>query len=152
MTRVLVISDSHGNLGDLIEIYEKSKADIIIFSGDCDLDLEYFIHIYKNINYIAVKGNCDFLPNNKEMELMIEGLKIIVTHGDLYGVKNNLMKLQELGIKEAADIVIYGHTHIEALDEIKGIQYFNPGALKDGKYGLIILENGSLPIFQHLKI
>jgi putative phosphoesterase len=65
---------------------------------------------------IAVRGNCDFCCDVKdELFFEIEKLKILLTHGDKYSVKNNLKLLKYRAEELKADIVIYGHTHINEL-------------------------------------
>lgn len=51
-----------------------------------------------------------------------------------------LYRAKELGVQAA----FYGHTHIAAQDCEDGVLLFNPGALRDGRYGLVWLENSRL--------
>jgi predicted phosphodiesterase len=41
-------------------------------------------------------------------------------------------------------MVLYGHTHFPVLKEEEGVFIMNPGALKDGRYGVITIENGKI--------
>lgn len=137
--KILVISDSHGSLSNLIEVYEKEKVDKIYVAGDFLEDIDEFKYIYPDIDIISVAGNCDYVKKDlKEERFFVEKKKkIFLTHGHKYGVKSGNKTLISRGEELDADIVIYGHTHIKYLKEINGIIYFNPGALIDGNYGTI---------------
>ena len=62
--------------------------------------------------------------------IQIEKVKILITHGDRYGVKSSLYSLflraKELGV----NLVFYGHTHNADIIEKDGIYLVNPGAMK----------------------
>ena len=74
----------------------------------------------------------------------IDGVKIFITHGHLYSVKQILLELEKVAEKYKVNAVCFGHTHIPYLNEKLGIKYFNPGALKDNRYGVLLIENKEL--------
>ena len=50
-----------------------------------------------------------------------------------------------LKAKEAgANLVLYGHSHRQAVDEQEGIILLNPGALKAGDYAVVTLDRGKI--------
>lgn len=152
MTKILVLSDTHGNFNKIFEIFNREKPDIVIAAGDGIKDVEELAYVYQDekIKFYMVKGNCDFFNRNQEEEKLfyIENFKFFLTHGHLYSVKRNLENIKEIGKKLKADVIIYGHTHIENLEEYsKGKFLFNPGAAQDGKYGIIILNEQKIEIF-----
>ena len=86
---------------------------------------------------ISVKGNCDYanLPLIKIVE--IDGKKYLLVHGHLHNVYFDIFKLYLLAKEHNVDYVLYGHTHMQLLEEYEGVTFINPGALKDGNYALI---------------
>ncbi|MGL5098655.1 MAG: YfcE family phosphodiesterase [Fusobacteriaceae bacterium] len=149
--KILVYSDSHGEISNIVEIYEKEKPDFIISAGDHSEDFKDFTLSYRNLNieYKVVKGNCDHFEKiyGEEEIFEIEGKKIFLTHGHLYGVKGSLNQLKIRSKELGADLVIYGHTHIPLYERYENCEYFNPGALKDGKYGIIEIEGDKVNFF-----
>ena len=88
---IAVVSDTHRS-----DAYVKSvkmlikDADILIHLGDNVEDAEELEREFKGDVYI-VAGNCDFSRKYPKDRLIdVEGKKIFMTHGDLYGVKMGL--------------------------------------------------------------
>ena len=75
----------------------------------------------------------------------MEGKRIFLTHGHLYGVKSSYDSLREMGRKMKCDIILFGHTHREFLEE-KDMILANPGAAQDGKYGILDLQKEKVEI------
>ncbi|WP_418222882.1 metallophosphoesterase [Clostridium isatidis] len=128
--KILVMSDSHYDVQSvkLVEKYLKD-TDIIIHCGDGAPDTELLMNYFKGEVY-AVRGNCDFSKKYpKEMIIDVLGVKIFITHGDLYNVKYEyntiFFKAKELG----ADIVTFGHSHRAIIEEYNGITIMNPGSV-----------------------
>lgn len=146
--KILVLSDSHGRENTIINLCEKERPDAIIFAGDYTDDMENIMYTYNNIKMFIVKGNCDFYDNKNEEEktFELENAVFFLTHGHLYSVKNNYEKLINKSQELKVNITIFGHTHIKELFVKDKIYYFNPGALKDGNYGIIIIEKNFLKI------
>lgn len=88
---IAVISDTHrvAKYINIAKEYIKS-ADVLIHLGDNSEDIEELTKGFKGKVY-GVRGNCDFTNNYpKESIIVLEGKKIFITHGDLYGVKLSL--------------------------------------------------------------
>lgn len=142
--KILVISDTHGLVLPLKEIFEK-HADVSAIFHCGDSELMNFDPILKNIH--VVRGNCDYdrtLPN--ELIVTIGEHKIYITHGHMYGVKSSLDQLQARTQTMGADIALYGHSHIAKADVTDGILLVNPGSLayprgrKEKTYAIITLD------------
>ncbi|MGL4393002.1 MAG: metallophosphoesterase family protein [Fusobacteriaceae bacterium] len=146
--KLLVISDSHGDVGNIIAAYEAEKPDVIICAGDYSEDARQIKKIYKDLEIYIVKGNGDVFDKEDEYDQVIAlgELKIFITHGHLYGVKGGygslIKKSEEIGVRAT----FFGHTHRREHFKIGGIDYFNPGALRDGSYGVVEFseENNNL--------
>ena len=129
MKTAVVLSDTHGNRTDLFKIENiLREADLIFHLGDGFFDLQAFDEsITKKV--IQVAGNCDGVSFDRERTVEAEGVKIFLTHGDLYGVRQGslrlLLKAKEIG----ANVVFYGHTHVKTIEETDGIIIANPGTL-----------------------
>lgn len=149
--KILVYSDSHGEISNIVEIYEREKPNFIISAGDYAEDFREFTFSYRDliVNHRVVKGNCDsFEKNYRDEEIfLLEGRKIFLTHGHTYGVKASLNQLKIRSKELGAELVIFGHTHISLHESYENCEYFNPGALKDGSYGVIEIEGGKINFF-----
>lgn len=140
--KILVITDSHGRKDIIEKVIKIETPNIIISAGDyCD-DLEDIQYIYEDISFYIVRGNCDFINRKyKDNYILDIGKKIFITHGHLYGVKSDMSELEREAERLNVDCVCFGHTHIPYRVKKKYIEYFNPGALKDGYYGIIEIDD-----------
>ena len=78
----------------------------------------------------AVRGNCDTSKKYpKEMIIDVLGVKILITHGDLYNVKYEYNTIFYKGKEVGADIITFGHSHKALIDEYNGITIMNPGSV-----------------------
>lgn len=142
MKKILITTDSHGKISDIYGIIENAKFDSVINLGDYCEEAEELSFVFTEIPFYVVKGNCDFYNTKyREIEIIdIENKKILITHGHLFGVKNSIEILEKEAEKLGIDIVLFGHTHIPYLNRKNGILYCNPGALKDGRYGILSID------------
>lgn len=151
--KVLVLSDSHGAILDsqINEIQEHGIYDILIHCGDKYKDAQKFADKL-NIKVIyQVPGNCDFDVHNKLLVIakVIENKNVLITHGHIYNVKENMQKLIKFAKDNNADAVLYGHTHQAYNEIIDNILFFNPGSTifpKDGRasFGIIDIEDSKI--------
>ncbi len=106
--------------------------DVLIHLGDADDDvamLEYAL----GISVIHVAGNCDFGSTApRELVWVSEGKKLLLVHGDAYGVKNGLARLERRGKEAGVDAVLFGHTHQATILPLPGLLAVNPGTLMRG--------------------
>lgn len=161
--KCLVFSDSHGNEYNISKALSMHRdADVVFFLGDGLSDAESVAAPDSKRMWIAVKGNCDFRSYflgrevSKTEEIILEGKKIVLTHGDLYGVKYGNEKIKSLAHSRKADIVLFGHTHVpheEYSDECGPIYLFNPGSIAShsGSFGILSLTESSV-LFSHGRV
>lgn len=129
--KVIIFSDSHGNIKNMQNAIEKFKNEIvgIIHLGDYVEDLEKIKKIFKDKTFIQVAGNNDFtdIPNEKIID--INGHKIFLTHGHEYnvyfGIDRLYYKLCEIGI----NVGLYGHTHKPFVFYEDDFLILNPGSI-----------------------
>ena len=144
--KALVISDSHGAVGNFLDVLEKHKdIKTIFFLGDGADDVEELVYLLKDRNVIAVRGNCDFSSNAPYSIVKdFNSKRIYLTHGHMEHVKYGLGELKIMARNEKADLALYGHTHEQMSDYDDGLYIFNPGSLRDGRYGIIDVVVGGI--------
>jgi putative phosphoesterase len=128
--KVLVLSDTHGNVPLAFQAHTIAEpVDTIIHLGDGTEDAE-LLRQSLNVAVVSVAGNCD-LGSNAPRELLwkCEGKRLLLVHGDVYGVNNGLGKLEKRAIEVKADAVLYGHSHYAMVNTRSGILFVNPGTL-----------------------
>ncbi len=145
MTRILVFSDSHGNMENMEKIIENLiNVDYIIHLGDHANDARKLEDYYPDQNIIYVSGNCDFCdPQPAEKSLEIDGFKFFITHGHPYGVKISLAHLKMQAVKNGYDCILFGHTHVPLCEKFEKTLLLNPGSARES-YGIIEIENGEI--------
>lgn len=146
--KTLIASDIHGStacIKKLLKRIEEEKVDRVVFLGDIlyhgpknALPDEYNTEeAAKLLNQkseliIGVRGNCDsevdetlldFSIGSQSLILSDDGLNIFATHGHYY----NIGHLPPIA---SFDVLLHGHTHVPAFEEIKdGKYYINPGSV-----------------------
>ncbi len=137
--KFLIASDSHGALARIIEMMlTHPDIDNIIFLGDGDRDIDDIMAAYPEKTCHVVSGNCDHFSSRPDFDVFdICKVRILYTHGHRFQVKNGLASLKLGAKKLGAQFALYGHTHIPKTDESEGIIYFNPGSIRDGRYGIL---------------
>lgn len=144
--RVLVFSDSHGDLNSMRQaISAQPDAESAVFLGDGAKNFEACKELLNGKRIYAVKGNNDFYCEYpKNMIITENGTNIFITHGHYEYVKSGLQRLLSETKKNCCTLALYGHTHIQKTDYADGIHLFCPGALKSGEYGVVDLTDNGL--------
>jgi uncharacterized protein len=131
--RLLVMSDSHGNYPHALKAHELAgPVDHIIHLGDGAEDALLLEQVLE-VPVFRVAGNCDLdtrLP--QELTLDFGECRVFLTHGNRQLVKSGLRQLIGKGLEVGARVILYGHTHLPALQTVAGMLVVNPGALKQG--------------------
>jgi putative phosphoesterase len=147
--RILVVSDTHGDLRRLIKAVDaQPSAEIIVHCGDGDEQVQYLKEHYKDKMIVAVRGNCDWCSQLMSKEIFrVMGKNIFVTHGHLYNAKSGMYQLVCAAREAKADVLLFGHTHIPMTDYEDGLYIMNPGSCSGymASYGYIdITEKGDI--------
>lgn len=134
-----VVSDSHGYEGRLsnvlMRLEEKGPLDALIHLGDGSRDLSRLDVPLPPIHQVA--GNCDFFQSGTLAFPIFGGVKFLITHGHVQGVKQGLDGLLCLALENHVQAALYGHTHIQRCENRNGILLLNPGAVMDGHGALL---------------
>ncbi len=144
--KLLITSDVHGHLERLEEVIKKHKdVDYHINAGDMCLD-DFLI---EPCHLITVKGNNDFYSTAPYQRVLnLDGLKILLTHGHIEGVRFRLGRLKKEAKHNSVDLVIFGHTHIKYFKKDQDMIILNPGALGDFHKSYAIYENGQVTFYE----
>lgn len=151
--RIIAFSDTHRHCDSVHKLFECEhlSADLFIFLGDVEKDLENMNVLYPGKDILSVPGNCDIGSKNPIVATVeVMGKKIVFTHGHNHMVRFGISKLKRLATENAADIVLFGHTHVRHSSYEDGVYYINPGSLgepRDGKapsYAIIDIIPGGV--------
>lgn len=155
--KLLVMSDSHGYTEKMRTIINDNRdAECIIFLGDGEHDWDDCMADIPGMNarrQIAVCGNCDpcsFLPVTSFDN--IGDHKFYITHGFRQNVKITLDSIYMDALKNERDVVLFGHTHRPFYEEYNGVHLFNPGAVMNGRYGVINIDADGDLSFEHYEL
>lgn len=166
--KLMFVSDIHGSepcCRRALELYRAEKADKLILLGDLlyhgprnDLPEGYDPRGVSALlnearsHLLCVRGNCDAQVDQMVLDFPIladymtiyeAGCMWFITHGDIYN-KENLPPLNP------GDLLIHGHTHVQAMEPAGKITYLNPGSVSLPKEGNVrsymIYENREFTI------
>ena len=125
----MVFSDTHGQPDRMLAVIAQSLPNMIIHLGDGGRDIEKIKKQFPQIPLEAVRGNCDLSSALPESALLsVGGVRIFITHGYIFAVKQTLSLLIDEARSKNADMVLYGHTHIANNTMDGGLYVLNPGA------------------------
>lgn len=151
--KLMIASDIHGSkyyCEKMLLALEKEKAEKLLLLGDIlyhgprnDLPKEYapkevikMLNAQKE-NILCVRGNCEAEVDQMVLEfpvmadyiaLYIDGHTLYATHGHTIN-ENNPLPFKK------GDILLHGHTHVQAIEEYENFTYINPGSVSIPKNG-----------------
>ena len=154
MTRILAVSDTHNAPALLAAIVQRELPfDELVFCGDGFPDLAR-AELPASFIISAVVGNVDRPQGYASPEQLITdigGKKVLVTHGDLFGVKHGFERIRHHGSVRGADIVVFGHTHEQYAETSSRPALINPGSVRQGHYCIIEIDGGVIrPVFKSI--
>ena len=151
--KLMIASDIHGSAyycKKLIEAYQREKTDKLLILGDIlyhgprnalprDYNPKEVILMLNPMKkeLLCVRGNCDTEVDQMVLEfpiladycfLELDGHTIFATHGHVHNPKN-------LPMLKEGDILLNGHTHIPANQDMETYTYMNPGSVSIPKEG-----------------
>ena len=124
--RVLVVSDSHGNVDNMVRAVEWVQPDYVLHLGDCQRDLEALRREFPGLAMEGVPGNCD-----------------------TRNVKSSPMAAMYAAKECGAQVLLFGHTHRPMVDNDGTLLTLNPGAAGDWEHptcGVLTIENGKADV------
>lgn len=128
--KVLIVSDTHGHDENLERaVMMETPFDMLVHCGDVE-GREILSKLLWTAPAVLLPAINDFfsdLPREEEIEL--DGNKVLVTHGNYYGVSMDISGVAEEAKSRDCDAVFFGHTHKPVIEEIDGVLAINPGSL-----------------------
>ena len=144
--KLLVLSDSHGNIDNMARAVALTQPRHILHLGDCLRDAWELYTLFPAIPLDTVPGNCDWGSfDTPERLLEFDGVRVLMMHGHTRNVKSTPLSAQYAARECGADILLFGHTHRPLVDYDGTLYTMNPGAISDPRrptYGLVTIENG----------
>ena len=143
--KILVFSDSHGELRHMEKAVMDISPDYVIHLGDKINDSRVLQDHFPHITVLSVPGNCDFSPLEPAVRTeTIGGVRFFLTHGHQHGVKSGLLRFSLAAAEAGAQVALFGHTHIPLLDNTGTMFILNPGAAGGAKpsCGLVEIDAG----------
>jgi hypothetical protein len=157
MKKILVLSDSHGNLNNMVFAVRETSPDMIVHLGDCWADAERLHAKFSGIPMEQVPGNCDCRQEFTERILLVEGKNILICHGHTMNVKAGYLNLQYAAQERQVDAALFGHTHRVFYGCHNRIVYLNPGSIGapafgvPPSYGILEVDGTSEKIGYHVR-
>ena len=150
--KVVIVSDSHGNMGVLKRIVLREKPfDLLFHLGD---GIEEAIRLQKMIGF-----NLDGVEGNNDVKGIFPSylctkfgrINCFFTHGHLFEVNRDFSLLINQARKSRANLVFFGHTHHYYDGIHQGIHLLNPGSVcsylsKESAYIVLNVEEGQVKI------
>lgn len=129
MMKILVVSDTHGNIDNLINFLGEEKFNMLFYLGDYVKDGIKISDIL-NIPYKIVRGNGDqHVQDFHDDEIFqLKSKKIFLTHGHKYNVNFGIERIYYKAKEIGADYTFFGHTHIPIIEKFDDITIINPGS------------------------
>lgn len=142
--KILILSDSHGNLEPACRIIETEQPDRVLHLGDLQKDAMALKERYPSLRLAYVPGNCDGGSDSSCTGVMtVDGCRILYTHGHEHGVKWGLTRLHLAAREAGVQIAAFGHTHQPFCEYSDGVWMVNPGSCqRSANYALIELTDG----------
>lgn len=143
--KILVFSDSHGNVTNMKRAVDLERPDRLFHLGDGARDAQELAAAFPFIPLSHVCGNCDYpgaAPN--QCIAQAEGIRILLTHGHLYHVKLGIGSAVEGARRAGVNVLAFGHTHQAICTLYDDLWVLNPGSIRGGGYGLIEIEQDTV--------
>lgn len=154
--KLLICSDTHGDAAILPALVRREAPDALLHLGDCYSDTVELPALFPALPLYRIAGNNDFggeVP--PELQLVLGGRGLLLTHGHRYRVKLGLTQLLQRARELEADAVLFGHTHQPCLDCRNGIWLLNPGSASrllyqpQTTYATMRIERGAIRCGMH---
>ena len=161
--KYLIASDIHGSAfycEQLLEAYEREGADRLLLLGDVlyhgprnDLPKEYapkkVITMLNNMKQeiICVRGNCDTEVDQMVLEFPIMAEYALISNGKrmIFATHGHKMNKDNPPMLKQGDILLNGHFHVPACEEVGDYIYMNPGSVsipkENSAHSYMIMED-----------
>ena len=148
--KVVVFSDSHGNVRNMEEVVRRDRPDLVLHLGDVNPDAQALQRQFPELPMDWVCGNCDGRRPDLQTEkvLLIQGHRVLMMHGHTREVKFGVEQAVWAAREARAEVLLFGHTHVPVCTYENGLWLLNPGTIRGGwqgaSYGVISAEGKNL--------
>lgn len=161
--RFLIASDIHGSAyycKKIIEAAEQEGADRILLLGDLlyhgprnpfpkEYDTFEVTALLNGIKdkLICVKGNCDSEVDQMVLQFPMMAEQCIIPVGNrlLYATHGHIFHKENPPLLQSGDILLNGHFHVPACEQVGDFIYMNPGSVslpkEESYHGYILLDD-----------
>ena len=120
--KVLVFSDSHGELSFMRDVIRQERPDQIFHLGDHDRDAEDLAGEFPTIPIAAVQGNCDYYSDAPLTRVItLRGSRFFLCHGHTFGVKTSYLRASYAALEQKADFLITFRFSLYPMEQIQSI-------------------------------
>ncbi len=147
--KLLIISDSHGYDDLVLKVLKKEDYDVSVFAGDYTTDLSF---MKAHFDYF-VDGNNDYQYKDVET-FKIENIKFVLVHSHQFfsfDKDKYFSRMREFAKEHNADVLIYGHTHYQLIDDEQTPILVDPGSIalprgpkKKGSYIVCLVDQNKI--------
>ena len=96
----------------MYDAIERLRPDAVIHLGDHLEDAASMESVFSGVDFYHVPGNCDYFTNvPPSLTISLDGVRVFLTHGHLFGVKSGLTRLALEARRVGAQLALFGHTH-----------------------------------------
>lgn len=127
--KVLVFSDSHGRMIEMLAAVEAEQPDLVLHLGDHLEDAQELHRMCPEIPVIGVLGNNDWNDGKNEEIVTVEGVRIFMTHGHAYRVRSTTSRMLLETKRRGCQIGLFGHTHVPFEHQYGHTLIANPGSI-----------------------
>ena len=149
--RIFAFSDTHRHTELCIRFLENmhSQTDAVLHAGDVAEDVETIKKAFPRLAIYGVRGNNDYFANTNlpaDLVLDFSGVKLFLTHGHRYNVKETYENLADAAGQHGASVAVFGHTHQSCTRTENGILILNPGSASGiwPTCAVLEIENGEV--------
>ncbi len=133
--RIGLISDTHipevakATPPQVMEVF--SGVDLILHAGDIFV-VSVLDELQSIAPVLAARGDDDYGIRDERVQeiqtLTIEGLTLYMIHSSQYWARDLIERPERHNLEKAPDIVVFGHTHRDMVQTIRGSLLVNPGS------------------------
>ncbi len=110
----------------IMKLLVEERPDRILFTGDAtDPSVIYLLERVAPV--YAVRGNMDRFELPREISLELDGIKLLLMHGDRFG-RGGYQEMARYAKQKGHDFVVCGHTHRQETFKTEGVVVVNPGS------------------------
>ncbi|NLD26236.1 MAG: YfcE family phosphodiesterase [Acholeplasmataceae bacterium] len=141
----VITSDSHGRNDTLKAIASRyPQADLFLDAGDSECREDEILP------FLSVRGNRDYLIENRYRIEEMNGCRIFLYHGDRSILSKEF--LCSVARNNNCQIIIHGHTHVPFYTCYQGIHILNPGSVtfprsrQGATYALLTIDEAGVKV------